>query len=565
MDSRRRDLHRRLRARGFELKGTLKSAAAYEGPLNFRGGKVPVRIDIVDWDFLSAPEICLLERPDALKGYRPHLGRGSLVCYLDRESVYMDPYDPAGVIERCLDEAAATLEEIAGGKHRLDLHGEFLAHWRAAPAVPLMLWGESESAKRMLACLPVDFKHYRGTFVVTDDPSRTAGVLQKAGATVGALEKDAVVEFTTEKTPAIDPDTWPPKRLADILKWLQAWDPALDRAFRGRLESRWAIDRNHFMALFRTPSGQFGLDFHVTYADAREEKYYAKRPPERRQYILVRKNPAVSRFEVSDLSPRYLHARNTPAHATLLGKKIVLLGAGTLGGYLGTYLARLGAGHEGGVLKVYDSQALGPENIGRHVLSLRHLYQNKAEALADFIGEEFPYLKVLAYPIDARRASGLLDADLVIDATGSTPFSSWLNRQHLSLLRSEKKAPPIIYTWIEGPGDAARSLLVDSLKYMCFDCLLLRHADRPPDDRLPVSTRDPAEGRERPGGCSTYMPFAVSASATAAALAADTVRDWVGGDPHPRLRARRLDIQRTVGREDASPKPLTTCPACRRS
>src|SRR5438067_9728966 len=163
MNSRRSDLHQRLRARGFELKGTLKSAAAYEGRLNFRGGKVPVRIDIVDWDFVSAPEIRLLERPDALKGYRLHLGRGSLVCYLDRESVYMDPYDPAAVVERCLDEAAATLEEIAGGKHRVDLQDEFLAHWRESPAVPLMLWRESEPAKRMLACVPVDFKHYRGT------------------------------------------------------------------------------------------------------------------------------------------------------------------------------------------------------------------------------------------------------------------------------------------------------------------------------------------------------------------------------------------------------------------
>jgi hypothetical protein len=565
MDSKRRDVHRRLRARGFELKGTLKSAAAYEGPLNFRGGRVPVRVDIVDWDFITPPEIRLLERPDALKGYRPHLGRGSLVCYLDRESVYMDPFDPAGVIERCLDEAAATIEDIAGGKHRLDLHDEFLAHWREAAAVPLMLWGESGSAKRMLACLPVDFKHYSGTFVVTDDAAKTTQILRNTGAAVSTAEKDAVVEFTTEKAPAIDPDTWPPKRLAEILTWLHAWDPALEYAFRGKLESRWAIQRNHFIALFRTPSGHFGLDFHVGYADAREQKYYAKRPPERRQYILVKKNPTVSRFEVSDLSPRYLHARNMPARATLFGKRIALIGAGTIGGYLGTYLARLGAGYEGGALRVYDSQALGPENIGRHVLSLRQLYQNKAQALADFIGGEFPYLRILAHPIDARKSSELLEADVVIDATGSTAFSSWLNRQHIALLQNEAKAPPIIYAWVEGPGDAARSLLVDSLKYMCFDCLLLRHPDRSPDDRFPISTRDPAEGRERPGGCSTYMPFAVSASATAAALAADTVRDWARGDPHPRLRAKRLDIQRTLGREDASPKPLTTCPACGRS
>lgn len=564
MSSGKRDVLNVLRARGFELKATLKGVAAYEGPLKFRGGRVPVRIEVVDWDFVAAPVIRLLERPESLKGFRPHLGLGSQVCYLDRESVYMDPYDPVGVIARCLDEAEQTLEEIAGGKHRLDLHDEFLAHWRAAPAVPLMLWDETEAAKRMLTCVPVNFPHYPGTFVVTDDAQRAVQALKEAGVTTGIAEKEAVVEFRTDRAPAIDPDTWPPRRLTDVLEWMKAWDTTLEKAFRGRLESRWAIERNHFIALFRTPSGRFGFDFEVDYGGPAKAAYYSKRPAERRQHILTKSNPEITRFEVSDLSPVQVHGRNTAGRQTLFGRRIVQIGAGTIGGFLATYLARLGAGYGGGTLAVYDSQALGPENIGRHTLSFRDLYRNKAQGVADLVRSDLPYLRIVPKAMDARSDPQLLDADLVIDATGSTAFSSWLNRAQLTLMEEEKPYPAVVYSWVEGPGDAARALLVDSPKYMCFDCLLLRHHDRPPEDRFAVSTRDPALGRERSGGCATYMPFAVSAAVTAAALCIDAVRDWVRGDAHPRLRSRRLDLQNSRARDDTSPKPLPTCPACRK-
>ena len=113
-------------------------------------------------------------------------------------------------------------------------------------------------------------------------------------------------------------------------------------------------------------------------------------------------------------------------------------------------------------------------------------------------------------------------------------------------------------------GFRARCLLVDSLKFMCHECLFNRQEGQPPGDRLPVSTRKVAEGREYPGGCGSYMPFAVSAAAIAAALTLDLARDWARGNLHPRLRLRRLDLKHTQGRDDSSPKPLDTCPACRR-
>jgi hypothetical protein len=164
---------------------------------------------------------------------------------------------------------------------------------------------------------------------------------------------------------------------------------------------------------------------------------------------------------------------------------------------------------------------------------------------------------------DALADQALFDNDLIIDATGSSAVSSVLNAQHVSHLKSRKDTASVLYAWVEGPGDVARSLLVDSLKYMCFECLYRRQTGKAPADRFPVSIRSEAIGREYPGGCGSYMPFAVSASVTAAAVALDAARDWATGQPHPRLRSRRLDLKNTQAREDSSPVPLDSCPACR--
>jgi len=385
----RRGVHRFLESEGFTLSAPHKGTkTTYKGSLPFRGRTIAVCLDIVDWDFKQRPEVRLIERPPELAGFRPHLGVGSSLCYLDRESVYMDRYDPVRVIGRCLVEAEKTLEDIAGDKRRIDVHGEFLANWRSKVQFPMMLWEHGEIGKRALSALNVDFPHQAGLCVVTDAIEKTSSCLSSTGAKTHDTFVECVVEFTTEKVPAIDPDQWPPTRLRDVLNWLEAWDPLLRRAFWGRLESMWSKDKVLLAVIFCTPSGRFGFDFTITYKDAAEKKRLAKHSSDRRQRIF-NQNPSIRRFTVSDLSPTYVHGRNQPRRETLAGKHIAVVGCGTVGGYLATFLARLGAGFDGGSLKLYDTQLLHPENLGRHVLSMRDLYRNKAEGVVDLLSVEF--------------------------------------------------------------------------------------------------------------------------------------------------------------------------------
>jgi len=341
----------------------------------------------------------------------------------------------------------------------------------------MMLWTPDAKDRRDLSTLDVDFIHQHDLCVITDSLEQTRTSLTTSGHETGVGRDGSVVEFSSSIPPGFDPDVWPLRRLRDFLKWLEQWDSNLHRAFLGRLESLWTKGRSFLVVIFSTPSGRFGLQFNVTYQDQAERNRLAKHPSDRRQRIL-RLNPTLTRFTVSDLSPTFVHGRNQSGRETLADKKITVVGCGTVGGYLATFLARVGAGSGSGLLTLFDPQNLGPENLGRHVLSIGDIYRNKAEGVSALLKKEFPHLNVRSRAVDATQATDTFEADVIVDATGACPISSALNAEHVTMLVRSERTPTLIYTWVEGPGDAARCLTVDSLKGMCYECQFVRSVNQ---------------------------------------------------------------------------------------
>jgi tRNA A37 threonylcarbamoyladenosine dehydratase len=90
--------------------------------------------------------------------------------------------------------------------------------------------------------------------------------------------------------------------------------------------------------------------------------------------------------------------RNIPKSKTLAGKRIALVGCGTIGGYLSDMLVKAGAGSCGGKLTLVDFDGLLPQNIGRHRLGFPDLLSNKAEAMAKNAAGLSPGVEVHALP-----------------------------------------------------------------------------------------------------------------------------------------------------------------------
>ena len=250
------------------------------------------------------------------------------------------------------------------------------------------------------------------------------------------------------------------------------------------------------------------------------------------------------------IDDRYLAQRNIPKSKTLAGKKIALVGCGTIGGYLSDMLVKAGAGTCGGQLTLVDFDGLLPQNIGRHRLGFPDLLSNKAEAMAKELKRLSPGTEIHALPVDVRQAQ-LGKLDLLIDATGEESLGHWLC--------GRSRAPtPMLAVWIEGPVTVVRALLRTNASGACYRCLW--HSNRRGELR---SVLDPLSVILAGHGCEgLYVPFPASVSVQAASLGTEMTLDWINGVHSPALRTRLIDQAHQLATPDCDPLPDRDCPLC---
>ena len=265
--------------------------------------------------------------------------------------------------------------------------------------------------------------------------------------------------------------------------------------------------------------------------------------------------------ESINLTPNFVYKRNIEKLLSdnLSDKKIVLIGCGAIGGYLGLALAKLGAGAGNGELILIDEDIIKAENIGRHVLGKFYVRHYKSTSLKFEIQAQLSALKVTSYEeniINAKMYKLLEDADLIIDATAKAEVSQRLNEVYFN---TSAITSPVIFSWIRGNGECVQALFVDKdVKSACRCCLNKSgYAIREQYDAL--LGFDPIINFS---ACSDYTPFSVSASQSASALAIDLVLDWLRGEVGPRYRTRYTERWTGSRIESADYLPHQDCHVC---
>lgn len=184
-------------------------------------------------------------------------------------------------------------------------------------------------------------------------------------------------------------------------------------------------------------------------------------------------------------------------------KKILVVGCGSIGGYLVNELVKAGISN----MCLVDKDILTTDNIYRHLLGMEFVGQFKTKALIKHINKNIPNIKIQSYEdnIEDLIEGYNLDFeafDLIISATGDHNVNRWINKYIID----ENVNVPIIYLWNEVLGIGNHALYINIKNKGCFECLIGKD-ENGIYDRTSYCERNQIFAKQFNGCHSTFIPF----------------------------------------------------------
>ncbi|WP_349962426.1 ThiF family adenylyltransferase [Rhizobium sp. ZPR3] len=554
-DLARLEVHAALGDLGFERDYRRSGRFVYTGTLDRTGLSVPVSIEITDFDFVDYPTIKITPQFALPDRKLPHvLGVDRTVCYYAKGAVILDRYDPAGTVLQCLNKCEDVIRKALGGKLNDDFAEEFGSYWSMVNSLVDLPPGATGKASVKYIRLhptkkPVPVLAKDSSWLWSRDPVKG-----------GKDQGESAFIVRTNAALSINPNAkWPPETLTELDLWL-GWN---DGALMGKIQEAIAKSKNTVAILaIRASNGLFLCRASIPVAYQTTELLKTRREKLSKTLTKIGSKISIERVNSAPADADYVFGRNLEGNSNLAGKRILLIGCGTIGSFLAQQLAQCGAGFRNGELTLVDPELLYPANLGRHLLGAPFLYENKANACAEFIKGQLPPLNIRPVANYAESVEiGPNHYDLVIDATGEEALSIALNHHAVN---KRPRSPPHLFVWLEGNGAVAKSILTGDPDHACLKCLKPRLAKDPRHKTL-KSAEDIVVERNAACGDGAYVPFPVSRSVGAAALACDHVLDWANGVHNDRFRSRTFDNAKAYNIADSSPKRSADCPACGKS
>lgn len=548
---------------GFERDLTRSDKFIYTGFLNCDGQKAPVSIEIPDLDFVHFPVIRFID----VEGIRKNkvlahiVGPTGEMCYLDKNFALLDLYKRGPYIKGCLNQAAKVLADALGGRLEQEVRAEFFAYWGIdLPVVYKDLSPEFEGMAGVHLVRPLSDTEFIVKIVAPkgQPPNRLLS-LNTAGSLSGEQGSPCMVVKVPNELSVDNGREWPPQTFQRLVGWLKHVHPDAIHKLRQVSE---AGEGQDFWLMLQAPNC-CALVWITIPPHLRKQEFLKTRRHKLFNILHDQNIRTISRTIGMPINESYIFTRNLKRQdkptKNLAGKKILLIGCGTIGGFAAQQLVQCGAGTEGGQLMLADNENLVPANLGRHLLGVSYLGQNKAKACKHFLDHQLPYGNLSAYPFDiSKNKEILLRYDLVIDATGEEVLSISINHY---LVYHRPDAPPCLFARLLGNGAVAETIYVHEPEFACFKC---EKPDLAGEKRHRVLINENVTSTEQNRACSdaTYIPFPVTRSVIAASLAVEVVLDWSNGKPQPRYRSRVLDDKQGIDAKDGNPLPLAACPAC---
>lgn len=179
-----------------------------------------------------------------------------------------------------------------------------------------------------------------------------------------------------------------------------------------------------------------------------------------------------------------------------IGKKVLLIGAGSLGSYVASELVKNGFNN----LTIYDGDDLSSENFMRWFYSGMFKEGKKASRLGLYLRLMHPEIHIDSNNEnigEAKLIEEMVSADYIIFTIGSSDAQLRLNR----VLRRRGCKAKTLFTWLEAGGQYSHVLKIDYSASGCFECLFTDETGKMVNNKANITADEIVELNTIRNGC----------------------------------------------------------------
>ncbi len=214
------------------------------------------------------------------------------------------------------------------------------------------------------------------------------------------------------------------------------------------------------------------------------------------------------------------------AISNLSDKKILVVGCGSIGGYLVNELVKTGIKN----IMVVDDDILTEENIYRHILGMEYVREYKSKAIIDYINKNIPKVNINSIQDNIEdsiydESVILSDYDLIISSVGNHNVNRFINEYVVA----NKIETPVIYMWNEVLGIGNHVAFISNKYDGCYECFFGRNDNEIIYDKTSFCEMGQSFTKKLFGCGSSFLPFSSVNSITTVITGIELIKNYFEG------------------------------------
>ncbi len=429
---------------------------------------------------------------------RPHIESDGKLCLFDSASILIDAEKTEELVIECYDQAIKIIGiENNSETYRDEILRESDAYWLKVSKLTLISTVNLRKivfSKKKMISFPDSLKLY-----VADSEVESRILADRFEEHIDEQPhvRDCTIIRLKENCRVID--------IKEKYSWIrfrqyimQNIEKGVKKQFKKFTSYRKKVVLESFILIIPSDFGDIAFGFLVM---GKEKKYL----PMNQMFGLKCLPLYVKRFDYNFLTNR------AGALNEIGSKQVLLLGCGSVGGYIAENLCKMGIR----VIDILDKDSLTEENIFRHYLGFDEISKeglnNKAELMKERLEKDFFDVEVDSLDFKERTVEAFLDDekrlrgyDLIISALGEPTLNLKINQ----ILHTEGIEVPFICAFNEPYGIGGHTILTNVGGEGCLECLYTE-IDSPQIRENRISLVKPGQSfKKNISGCaSSFVPY----------------------------------------------------------